>query len=88
MGMIEGDNRVSFALESLAGPLNRELNRDVTIETRVASLSNFAHPTCANVRDELLRSKTPANRQDDRLGVGGSTACSAGSAGNLQAACS
>jgi hypothetical protein len=53
--VIQRRNGARFALEPATDLVRADLDRDAAIEPRVARLVDFAHPTGANRRQDLVR---------------------------------
>ena len=54
VGVIQGSYCVRFALESFGELFVRNLDRDHAIQPRIVSFVDFAHPTGAKEREDLV----------------------------------
>ena len=73
VGMRERRDRLGFAFEARKGRrilgelIRQNLDCDVAIERRVASLVDLAHAARANRRENLVRAETDASRESHRV---------------------
>jgi hypothetical protein len=72
MGMVQGGQRLCFAFETptplgIGGKgLGENLQRDVAIQLRIARAVDFAHSSCANGVEDLVRAEARAGSQRHR----------------------
>jgi len=65
--MIQRGHRPRLQLEALGKPFVRDLDRDNSLQPRVASLVDFAHPARADALDNLVRSQAVARGKSHKL---------------------
>src|SRR5579864_9656454 len=67
VGMVQGRDRVRFALEALGELLVGNLDGDGAIQPRIASFVDLAHAARADGRDDLIGSQPSSSRQGHKI---------------------
>jgi hypothetical protein len=65
--MVQGGDRVRFALEALRELLVGNLDGDGAIQSRVASLVHFSHAASAQRRNDLVRTQPGSGSQGHKV---------------------